>query len=319
MSSHRLIEITDEVRAEVSGPELDQKDMEYCVLSSQTELRAVVASNPKLPAKFAQWMAKDIEPTVREALSQNQSIDPKIIDELSQDSNLAVISAAAFNPNLKPERLSELANHRSYIVRNEVARNSKAPLAVLERLAQDTEWGVRRSVASNLNVTKELLNQLSTEDIPEIQLAVAANPATAMDTLTNLWNTFPSTRRTVVENPSCIEEFLLEAIDDALKLQPDQEESWDDDLKGDTNIREAIAQRTNLTRALIQKLINDPSHYVRRYVASNILLTESDLSVLALDSDENVRQAVVENPNTSNESKAAATLLGLPERDSDDE
>ena len=319
MSNHRLIEITDEVRTEVSGPDLDQKDMEYCVLSSQTELRAIVASNPNLPMRFAQWMAKDIEPMVREALSQNQSIDPRVIDELSQDSNLAVISGAASNPNLKPERLSELANHRSYIVRNEIARNSKAPLAVLERLAQDSEWGVRRSVATNLNSTKELLSKLSNEEIPEIQLAVAANSVTAMETLQTLWNRDPSIRRTVVENPSCTEEFLLVAIEDALKLQTDQDESWDDDLKGDTNIREAIAQRSNLSRALIQKLINDPSHYVRRYLASNTQLIESDLAVLALDADENVRQAVVENPHTSNESKAAATLLGLPERDSNDE
>jgi len=43
------------------------------------------------------------------------------------------------------------------------------------------------------------------------------------------------------------------------------------------------------------------------------------LSLLALDDDENVRQAVVENPNTSNESKTAATLLGLPVTESDDE
>lgn len=319
MSNHRLIEITDEVRAEVSGPELDQKDMEYCVLSSQTELRAVVASNPKLPTRFAQWMAKDIEPTVREALSQNQSIDPKIIDELSQDSNLAVISAAASNPNLKPERLSELANHRSYIVRNEVARNPSAPSPILEKLAQDSEWGVRRSVASNLNATKELLNRLSNEEIPEIQLAVAENPATDMDTLVGLWSKVPSVRQAVVENPSCTEEFLLGALEDALKLRPDQDDTWDDSLKGQTNIREAVAQRTNLTRTLIEKLIKDPSHYVRKYLASNTLLVESDLAILALDSDENVRQAVVENPNTSSESKAAATLLGLPERDTNNE
>lgn len=319
MSNHRLIEITDEVRAEVSGPDLDQKDMEYCVLSSQTELRAIVASNPKLTKKFAQWMVKDIEPSVRAALSQNQWVDPQIIEELAQDSNLAVLSGAASNPNLKPERLSILANHRSYIVRNEIARNSKAPLAVLEKLAQDSEWGVRRSVATNINATKELLNKLSNDEFQEIQLAVAENPTTAMDTLKNLWNSVPVARQTVVENPSCTEDFLLEAIEEALKLSPDQDETWDEDLKGDTSIREAIAQRTNISRALIQKLINDPSHYVRRYLASNTLLTESDLSVLALDSHENVRLAVVENPNTSNESKAAATLLGLPERDSSDE
>jgi hypothetical protein len=74
-----------------------------------------------------------------------------------------------------------------------------------------------------------------------------------------------------------------------------------------------------LTRGLIEKLLTDPSYYVRRDLAENTVLSESDLAILALDPDENVRLAVVENPNASKESKAAATLLGLPERESSDE
>jgi hypothetical protein len=58
---------------------------------------------------------------------------------------------------------------------------------------------------------------------------------------------------------------------------------------------------------------------VREKVAANISLNQDDLSKLSLDEHENVRQAVVDNPNTSNESKAAATLLGLPSKESDDE
>ncbi len=38
-------------------------------------------------------------------------------------------------------------------------------------------------------------------------------------------------------------------------------------------------------------------------------LNQEDLSKLALDENENVRQAVVDNPNTSQESKTAATNM----------
>jgi hypothetical protein len=107
--------------------------------------------------------------------------------------------------------------------------------------------------------------------------------------------------------------------EDALQPTKDQDDTWEDDVRGDTNIRESIASRADLTRKLISLLLKDPSHYVRRDLAKNVCLTAEDLSLLALDDDENVRQAVVENPNTSNESKAAATLLGLPETESDDE
>jgi hypothetical protein len=319
MSSQRHIEINDEVRAEVSSPELDPKEMEYCVLSPQIDLRCIVATNPNLPNQFANWMARDIEPTVRAAVSQNQHIDPAIILQLSHDSNLAVVSAAATNPVLDNDRLSELANHRSYIVRNEVARNASAPISVLEKLAKDSEWGVRRSVATNFSASTDLLHKLSLEEVDDIQLAVAANLQTSLETLRALWKSAKSTRSTVVSNPGCSEDFLFQILEDALKPTEHEDENTDDDIRGETNIREAVARRPDLTRGLIAKLLSDPSYYVRKELAESSLLTEQDLSVLALDPSENVRQAVVENPNTSRESKAAATLLGLPDKESSDE
>ena len=134
-----------------------------------------------------------------------------------------------------------------------------------------------------------------------------------------MWTNSPATRGTIVNNPNCSEEFLIRVYEDALQPTKDQDDTWEDDVRGDTNIRESIASRADLTRKLISLLLKDPSHYVRRDLAKNVCLTAEDLSLLALDDDENVRQAVVENPNTSNESKAAATLLGLPETESDDE
>ena len=58
MSNFRHLEINDDVRTEVANPNLDPKEMEYCALSSQTELRELVAANPKLPDQFARWMSK---------------------------------------------------------------------------------------------------------------------------------------------------------------------------------------------------------------------------------------------------------------------
>ena len=319
MSNYHHLEINDDVRAEVSSPNLDKKEMEYCVLSSQIELREIVATNPTLLELYARWMSKDIEHSVRAALSGNTSIDPAIILELSQDAHLAVLSAASENPNLNQSRLSELAAHRSYIVRTGVARNPSASLETLKQLAQDTEWGVRRSVAQNPTASTDLLSQLATEEVDEIQVAIAENPKTTMEILHKLWSNSKAARNTVLSNPNCSEEFLLDAVKEAMQLTEDQDETWEDDLRGDTTVRENIAERPNLSRKLIDVLINDPSHYVRERLASNTSLIESDLSKLALDSHENVRQAVVENPNTSKESKAAATLLGLPTKESDDE
>ena len=319
MSNFRHLEINDDVRAEVANPNLDPKEMEYCALSSQTELRELVAANPKLLDQFARWMSKDIEHSVRAALSQNISIDPAMIFELSNDSHLAVISAAAENPNLSQTRLADLAGHRSYIVRTGVARNTNVSLDTLKQLAKDSEWGVRRSVASNPKVSTEILVELAKEDVKEIQIAVASNSLTPMETLQQLWMSSSAARDSVIGNPNCTEEFLLNALKEAMLLQEDQDDTWEDDLRGDTNTRELIAERPNLSRNLIVELLEDPRHYVRQKLAANESLCEQDLSKLSLDVDENVRQAVVNNPNTSAESKAAATLLGLPDKESDDE
>jgi hypothetical protein len=319
MSDRRHLEINDDVRAEVSNPNLDVKEMEYCVLSSQIELRELIATNPKLLARFAQWMAKDIEHTVRAALSGNTSIDPAIITELSNDSHIAVVAAASENPNLHLSRLSELAEHRSYIVRTGVARNASVTLEILKKLAKDSEWGVRRSVAENSKAGTDLLDELSKEEVDEIQVAVAENNNASMKILEYLWGNSKAARNTVLKNPNCSEDFLLAAFKQALLPREDQDETWDDDIRGDTTAREYIAERPNLIRKLIDELIVDPSHYIRQKLAANISLNEADLAKLSLDENENVRQAVVDNPNTSKESKAAATLLGLPSKGSDDE
>ena len=319
MSNYRHLEINDDVRAEVSNPNLDVKEMEYCVLSSQIELREIVATNPKLLAHFAHWMAKDIEHTVRAALSGNGSIDPTVVFELSNDPHLAVVSAASENPVLNQARLSELAKHRSYIVRTGVARNTSVSLETLKILAKDSEWGVRRSVAENSKASTDLLSELSREEVDEIQIAVAENQNTTMEIIQYLWSNSKAARKIVLKNPNCSDEFLLVALEGALLLREDQDETWSDDLRGDTTVRENIAERPNLSRRLIEVIILDPSHYVREKLAANVSLNQDDLAKLSLDEHENVRQAVVDNPNTSNESKAAATLLGLPAKESDDE
>jgi hypothetical protein len=133
-----------------------------------------------------------------------------------------------------------------------------------------------------------------------------------MTVLEELWSSSPATRSTVIENPVCTEIFLKSVYEVALLPKDDQDETWDDDIRGDTNMRQSIARRSDLSNQFLKVLVLDPSHYVRRDLANNSVLTDEFLSILALDPDEDVREAVVNNPNSSQESKAAAALLGIP-------
>ena len=114
MSNNRILEIDDDVRAQVSSADLDSKEMEYCVISPQIELREIVASNPKLTSQLAQWMSTDIEPSVRASVAGNPNLDPSIILKLSSDTHISVVAAAAQNPILSSSKLVELSKHRSY-------------------------------------------------------------------------------------------------------------------------------------------------------------------------------------------------------------
>ena len=129
----------------------------------------------------------------------------------------------------------------------------------------------------------------------------------------------PATRRNILENPTCTEPFLRAVYEQALLPEADQDETWGDDIRGDTDTRSAIAQRVNLSKEFIQIIVTDPSHYVRRDLAQNEIVTDDFLAKLALDSNEDVRQAVVNNSNSSAESRATATLLGLPAKEDFDE
>ena len=140
-----------------------------------------------------------------------------------------------------------------------------------------------------------------------------------MPVLEQLWSIAPATRSVVIENPTCTENFLKSAYESALLPSDDEDKDSDDDFRGDTQIRSSIVKRADLSTDFLKVLVQDPSHYVRRDLASNLLLTDQFLAVLALDSNEDVRESVVNNPNSSPESKATATLLGLPEKTDSDE
>jgi hypothetical protein len=314
MSYAQVIEVDDDVKAQVMDPTLDPKELEYCVTSQQNELRNAVAGNPSLPKKFALWMTKDVDPFVRGSLALNNNLDSEVIGILAKDKHIFVISSLASNSLISHSLLEEFAKHRSYIVRTAAGLNSNAPTQVLESLSRDLEWGVRASVAANQSTTVEILEKLSADLIPEVKIAVAGNPVTPGHLLEGMLSDEYQLRSNVLLHQNLSDEFVKSIYISALDALEDQDEDWGDDIKGDTDVRKLIAERKNLSRSLIALVIEDKSYYVRSVLAANLSLEANDLSRLALDENEDVREAVVGNPNSSDEAKATATLLGLPER-----
>jgi hypothetical protein len=93
-------------------------------------------------------------------------------------------------------------------------------------------------------------------------------------------------------------------------LQPGDDPE-DENLMHSSDIRIAIAKRSNLSDSFIELIMNDPYYIVRGYLAKNECLKDQYLSRLALDPEQSVRSDVVQNSNASETTKASAILLGV--------
>jgi hypothetical protein len=70
---------------------------------------------------------------------------------------------------------------------------------------------------------------------------------------------------------------------------------------------------------VLSLLANDSEEYVREAVAECEQTPLELLAKLALDEDEDVRGAVHSNSRSTDQIRASAALLGLPEVDDDDD
>ena len=311
LSYRNDLEVTQELIQLIE--DLDEKDKEVFnyIYSHQPEIRTLIAKNINLSSKNLHIMKNDVNIFVRASVAQNRKLDQLDIISLSQDSNVLVVSSIAANQNLPLELIEDFVSHESYMIRSSVASNSCIGINHLEKLSQDKIWGVREKVALNKLTPAKVLDKMAEDRTREVVEAVARSSSTSMHTLEKLSKKDNDLRDIVLENES-LEESLLKDIFETVRNDEDN------DSEGSNynyRSREIIAKRGNLSRYFINLLIIDSEAGVRTSLAGNKVLTINDLEILAIDSDQSVRKAAFDNPNSNDSIKASARLLGLDNED----
>lgn len=305
------IELTDETIAELQDPSIEASDLDFAVVHVDQGVRASAARNPAITPQHIQWLSHDRN-EVQSALAENPVLDSATLVTLSQSPHIRVRSNAISHPNFPAASLASFAKDSSLRIRAAVAASPSATIDLLTSLASDQEFSVRAHVSRHPNTPAAVLDRLSTDSFKEVIEGVAENPNTPLTVLERYLYGPHDEKFHSVKNPSLTDEILLKALEKAMELTEEQDESWEDG-RGDTNLRQWIAERNPISEKIILTLIEDPYLYVRASLARNEGVPDSFLAKLAFDKEEAVRTAVVANSNASADTKAAAVLLGVEE------
>lgn len=244
-------------------------------------LRRKSAGNPAIQEELLLRLLVDPDEQVRVAAVRNASISE---EQLCPDPSARVRRVFARRRRLPPEIMSQLASDDDSWVRRWIARNREVPAPLLEMLATDSEMAVRRSVARNSSSPEAVVIQLAAdeeawvragialrEDIPNEALALllsdsrndserdvlgalGRNPRTPGERLEIIARSpDKDVRRSVAFNGAAPETALSLLAADAYPLN-----------------RAVVARRSDLSRLLYEKLLEDPEPQVRFAAAANL-------------------------------------------------
>ena len=195
----------------------------------------------------------------------------------ARDPDEAVRCATAGNANAPPDVLAKLAADPSLVVRRTAAKHPALPLAVLSHLARsDPEASVRASAATNPNVTEDLLELLATDEDPYTVGNVACSPL-ATDALRARLRMHPSAW---VRSQVAASRVATAEDHEALATDPER------------SVLDALARAPAPVDVLL-RLARSRLRTVRAVVATNALLPQEELEVLARDRDREVRTSAI--------------------------
>ncbi len=245
--------------------------------------------------QFLERLAREdsIEPRLRVAESPDTPVS--ILEELAGDLELPLRVAVRYNHNCPTETIAEVESQQAF------ASNWETDPQQLAQLA-DSRWSwVRLAVAQNPSAPPEVLEKLAEGDFNLIQLAVARNPSTPAAALEKLMEIGDmSMRQVLAKHPNASEEMLLILVPrygGAIAKRTDLPVSVIEKLIDESDRQYSLVQQQNMTPALLERLLEGGSEYLRADIGKHPLASGSMLERLAEDSDAKVRLAVAQNPN----------------------
>ncbi len=258
-------------------------------------------------------LSKDKSVEVRSALAQNSDIPLDVIITLASDKHAKVREKVAERNDLNQEIINQLLNDSSVDVVDKVIRYCALTSDQLATLAKSSLFTTRRAVASNSNIDKETINLLM--DDKEVIDYLIYNPAISV-------NQYEILARKIIENGysyqicDLAEKIDLNLIDISSELISHDEyyvrrslaRNPSLDEKGllvlardvEPNVREAVAERNQLSKNLCEILVNDCDENVLYRLAKNSSLLDPSilLELLKRNNLKYIPACAAKNPAT---------------------
>ena len=321
----------ERVRAAIlSLPALSEELLLRVIIGGPSSLRKIALAHPKISADFLRSLASrpDLDPDLHAEIAAHPTTSADVLARMAHSNFEAILGVLAQNPNSPPAVLQKLFEERG-TVRNNLAQNPSTPRALLrtlanyggeelifsfqknltidplllEELARDqsppdeTRYG-REVAASHPNTRPETLVFLANDPGQPVVFAVAKNPSTPVATLEALVaRRQPKLSEGVAQNPSAPGALLQQIIEQTAK------DDWYQTIF-------LLAQNPSLTEETCTQYLSSMNFGTRRILAANTRHTKI-IATLARDEGREIRVAVAQNPNTSQE--ILATLIEDPE------
>ena len=240
---------------------------------------------------------------VRRAVASRDDLSPEVVQLLSGDADERVRWSIASKDDASPQMLAALVDDTSLEVQAAVAANERTPVAFLERLARDHRSPA--AVAGNPSTPASALLHLIDDPAQATREAIASRSDIPDEVLIGFCSdSVTDVRRSLASN------FALPV--EAQSILARDEGRW---------VRSALASNPSLSDDVVAVLAQDSDYIVRSTVADRENCPPAILEKLATDQEQYVRDSVFENESATDETRAAAALLGVSAQDpeTDDE
>jgi hypothetical protein len=226
-----------------------------------------------------------------------------------------VMSSLAKNKNLTIEMIERLGTHKHDLVLLEISRHPNTPGHLLARLAELSSSQLQQNIAAHPNTPDEIIEQLTHREDPAILEALAGRHKLPRAVLRRLaGHPLELVHLSILRNQDASE---LRALyyragysplasytqDEALRDLPSPDPAFtQEDLSvlsvGLGLARRLVALHPNTTEAMLARLAVDPDEAVRAAVVQNQNSTAKVLLLFKKEPSASLRERLVQHPNT---------------------
>ncbi len=315
---------------ELGSAQSIEEKVEFFRQDDEYDVQVAVAQNTALPPDIIRALAYSANNDTRRVIASNDSLPIEELERLSFDEHFSVRKACAASTRLSIARLGELASDGDEGVRRNVAGNPRTSARILRRLAKDESRWVHLALRNNPTLTPSLRQLLHAPVVHEVELDATVHPILSpkaielpqdrgelMDYLSDSKKSHDLEWLYLASDVTAPFDLVIGSLANVAGLPKlsnpvdplmyaavsfntplDQCQAI---LKSkNVEVRVALVRRVSKVcqdRAVIEKITLDPSPLVRKTFANlcESNASENDWNILANDSDDEVRTAVLEN------------------------